>query len=126
MNNKNPITNKVLIPCVIAAALLLMSSAYIISISRSPAEVVRIYQDGELVREINLSEISEPYTIDMGTNQIEADASGVRMLSADCPDKLCVKQGSISKAGESIICLPNKIIIEFEGNDYGNVDAVTR
>lgn len=103
-----------------------MSSAYIISISRSPAEVVRIYQDGELVREINLSEISEPYTIDMGTNLIEADASGVRMHSADCPDKLCVKQGSISKAGESIICLPNKIIIEFEGNDYGNVDAVTR
>lgn len=35
--------------------------------------------------------------------------------SADCPDKLCVKQHPISKAGESIICLPHRLMIRIEG-----------
>ena len=41
--------------------------------------------------------------------------------SADCPDRLCVKQRQISKAGETIICLPHKLIIRIEGE--GGVDA---
>lgn len=37
--------------------------------------------------------------------------------SADCPDKLCVKQRPVSKAGETIICLPHKLIIRIEGGN---------
>lgn len=35
----------------------------------------------------------------------------VSIHEANCPDKLCIKQGSISKMNESIICLPNKLIV---------------
>ncbi|MFR5116202.1 MAG: NusG domain II-containing protein [Eubacterium sp.] len=31
------------------------------------------------------------------------------MISADCPDKLCVNQHAISSNGETIVCLPNKV-----------------
>ncbi len=41
--------------------------------------------------------------------------------SADCPDKLCVKQRPVSKAGQTIICLPHKLIIRIEGES--GVDA---
>lgn len=45
------------------------------------------------------------------------------MQSANCPDKLCVKQGKISDIG-SIVCLPNKVIIEIDRNS--DVDAVLK
>lgn len=46
------------------------------------------------------------------------------MIEADCPDKLCVKQNPISKSGESIICLPNKVVINIIGKQKADVDAV--
>ena len=47
------------------------------------------------------------------------------MTSADCPDHLCVKQKAISKEGESIICLPNKVIVEVDSAVNSEIDAVT-
>jgi hypothetical protein len=45
------------------------------------------------------------------------------MIDADCPDKLCEKQGKISKNGQSIICLPNKIVIKINSDTDTDVDA---
>lgn len=39
----------------------------------------------------------------------------VRVIEADCPDQIDVKQGYISRVGEIIVCLPNKLIIEIKG-----------
>ncbi len=39
------------------------------------------------------------------------------MDKADCPDKLCVKQGKISKSGESIICLPHKVVVKISAEE---------
>ena len=44
------------------------------------------------------------------------------IAQADCPDQVCVKTGSISRAGESIVCVPNKITITINGKS--NIDAV--
>ena len=44
------------------------------------------------------------------------------MKDADCPDRLCVKQGSISKNGESIVCLPHKVIVTVTGGDGADYD----
>ena len=46
------------------------------------------------------------------------------MIDANCPDKLCVKQKSISKNNENIICLPNKVIVEVESEENSEYDAV--
>jgi len=44
----------------------------------------------------------------------------VRVIEADCPDKLDVKQRYISKPGETIVCLPNRLIIEIKGENGEN------
>ena len=44
---------------------------------------------------------------------------------ADCPDKLCVKQRAISRNGESIICLPHKLVIRIVAKEESRLDAVT-
>lgn len=63
------------------------------------------------------------YTTPGGGNIIEIKDGAVRMTDAGCPDKLCKKQGSISKAGEAIICLPNRVSVTLRG-ESDDVDAV--
>ncbi len=48
------------------------------------------------------------------------------LKEADSPDKLCVKMGSISKEGESIICLPHKVVVEISGGDGSDVDVMVK
>lgn len=47
-----------------------------------------------------------------GTNTIVIKNGAVRMENADCPDKLCVKQGNIYDSSKDIVCLPNKVVIK--------------
>lgn len=47
-------------------------------------------------------------------NEIVIENGYVYMKAAICPDKLCVKSGKISKKGEQIICLPNRVIVRIE------------
>lgn len=50
----------------------------------------------------------------------------VHMQDADCPDKLCIKQGEISKDGQKIVCLPNKIVVEIKSDDKSEYDVKTK
>jgi hypothetical protein len=59
-----------------------------------------------------------------GSATLLTEAGRVRMLSSQCRDKICIKQGWISKPGESIICLPERIVVTIEG--AGAIDAITR
>ncbi len=56
------------------------------------------------------------------TNQIVIDEGQVYMEQADCRDQVCVKHKAISKNGEMIICLPNKVYIEVQSNTEKEVD----
>ncbi|MFW6138771.1 MAG: NusG domain II-containing protein [Spirochaetota bacterium] len=42
-----------------------------------------------------------------------------------CKQKICVKMGRISRAGEQIVCLPNRVIVEVKGGGK-SVDATAR
>ena len=49
-------------------------------------------------------------------NIIRIEDNQVYMKQADCLDQTCVKQGPISSNGESIICLPHKLVVTVEGD----------
>lgn len=68
-----------------------------------------------------------PIETEFGYNLIEIDDEKVRVIEADCPDKLDVKQGYISKVGEIIVCLPNRLTIEIKGIDNEReIDYISR
>lgn len=85
--------------------------------------------DGSVVAEYALDE-DGTYAIkgaDGGVNILVIEDGKAFLSEADCPDKLCVKQGSISKVGGSIICLPHKVVIEITGEgEKIQIDAVTQ
>ena len=88
-----------------------------------------VYQDGALLRTVTLPHGGEAETFEIpgpaGGNTVEVSQNGVRVISAGCPDKLCVAHGYL-KAGEGpIICLPNRLVIRFaEDAETDGVDAV--
>ncbi len=60
-----------------------------------------------------------------GESRLEAKDGRVRMVDSACPDKLCVRTGWISRPGESIVCLPNRVVIEIVSGE-GGPDVVNR
>lgn len=70
---------------------------------------VEVSIDGSLANTFSLDEDIE-IMLSTGNKLIIKDGT-VCIYEADCPDKLCIKQGSIDKANESIICLPNKLVV---------------
>lgn len=73
---------------------------------------IRISVDGETYGTYSLS---ENQVISIGnTNVCEIKNGEVTMIKADCPDHLCMKQKAVTDAGGTIVCLPNKIVIEGE------------
>lgn len=76
---------------------------------------VRITVEGELY---GIYDLQEEQTIEINDSNLCRIQDGeVNMTEADCPDKLCMHQGPISISGETIVCLPNKVVIEIVGKD---------
>lgn len=58
-----------------------------------------------------------------GTNVVVVSDGKVYMESAGCPDQICVKHRKIAYNGESIICLPNRVIVKITGGQKPAIDA---
>ena len=50
--------------------------------------------------------------------------TGVRVRSSDCPSQDCVHTGTITRSGQSIVCLPARISIQLVGDASSGPDAV--
>ena len=105
------IADLILIFCVVLVAL----SVFLVAFLKSEDGVfvsVRI-GDGQSVM-YSLSEDGE-YKLLGGKNILVIKDGKAYMSHADCPDKTCVRTGTISKTGEQIICLPNRVYISIIG-----------
>lgn len=79
--------------------------------------VADIYQNGSLIQSIPLDSVKETYTFTVtgehgAANEIEVRPGSIGIISASCPDKLCVHQGFISGSLLPITCLPNRLVIQ--------------
>lgn len=89
------------------------------------ANCVAVKVNGVLEGVYSLAQDQE-IEINDGSNILVIKNGKADMIEADCPDKLCVKQKAVSKNHESIICLPNKVIVEVDSSENSEFDAVTK
>lgn len=84
---------------------------------------IRITVDGEVYGEYSLE---EPQVIEIGTTNIcEIKDGKAKMIQADCPDQICVHQKAMDGTGGTIVCLPNRVVIEETGtSDTKQQDVV--
>lgn len=79
---------------------------------------VTITVDGQ---EYGTYSLAKDQMISIGdTNVCEIKNGQARMIEADCPDHLCLKQRAIDSTGGTIVCLPNKVVIEGEKGSSSN------
>ena len=118
--------NKIII--IIAALIFAAGVAGSMIILNAPKKnTVIIKSDGKILYTLDLSrEPDRTFEIktDRGENTVEIKDGKIRVLSADCPDKTCVRMGWLESSAMPIVCLPHKLVIEFAENDDG-VDAIT-
>lgn len=58
-------------------------------------------------------------------NIVEIKSGKVSVTEASCKNQVCVKHGSISRTGETIVCLPNRLVVRIEDPEGGGYDTVT-
>lgn len=63
-----------------------------------------------------------------GTNIMQIKDGKVTMKKADCKDQICADHKAIEKSGETIVCLPHKVVIEIksENGKEQELDGVTQ
>ncbi|MGN1166731.1 MAG: NusG domain II-containing protein [Lachnospiraceae bacterium] len=89
------------------------------------AGCVTVKVEGEITGVYSLAKDQE-IEINDGSNILVIKNGRADMIQADCPDKLCVNQKAISKNGESIICLPNKVVVTIDSSENSEFDAVAQ
>lgn len=92
---------------------------------RSGETTVVISAGEQETERVRLSDFSgTTVTCNGYTLQIEADGDGVWVSHSDCPTQDCVHTGHITRAGQSIVCLPAQIIIHLEGAANDGPDVI--
>ncbi len=94
----------------------------------SAGTYVEIRVDGKKAAAYSLSaDRRETLHTASGENTIIIKDGAVSMAAADCPDKVCVSMRRISRSGETIVCLPHKLVLEIRSgeSETSPLDAVT-
>ena len=84
------------------------------------------YDNNEIYR-IDLNSVDEPYYIPIENEyhtKILVDKGKICFAEAECPDKVCVNTGKISRPGQIAVCIPAKLIIEITGRE-SLIDGIT-
>ena len=113
---------------ILIAVLLILGGALALFLwfTRQSGGYVSVQVDGETLMELPLSKDA---WIVLGegehTNTLVIENGAVQVVEASCPDQVCVRQGAVRYEGESIVCLPHKLVITVKGGQPSGVDAVT-
>lgn len=111
----------ILVLIVIAA----LSAVIINNYSKMQGETAVICVDGEVVREFNLTEITEKTEIKLDNGiVITAENGKVFFSQSSCKDKICINSGELTKSGDVAACVPNKTVVTVNGTANGT-DVIT-
>lgn len=144
----------ILFICLVAAGLAASAALALSRTDAGPDARVLIYSGGELYgtyslytdRTINVpapryqeadeaadsrSDLSQSASRDsVSYNTIEIRGSSVLVTAASCANQVCVHHAPITRAGESIVCLPNRLSVRIEGgaadgkgDDYDDITS---
>lgn len=111
----------ILIGVIVALALVLLIC---VKLTQKEGAYVVVKIDGIEVATYSLN-VNGTYTLNGGTNVLIIKDGFAYLSEANCPDHLCVKQGKISKTGQVITCLPNKLTVTVYGAEKNDVDLIS-
>lgn len=116
----------ILIAAVLAISLISLAA---IKMTQKDGKEVIVTVDGKEVYKTSIKK-DQIYQIpeENGTNVMQIKDGKVTMKKADCKDQICAEHKAIEKSGETIVCLPHKVVIEIRSEDgkEQELDGVTQ
>jgi hypothetical protein len=89
--------------------------------------IAQVYVGNALTREIDLSRVAQTELIELDARlkvKLEVSPGAVRFIESQCPDKLCIKTGTLKSPGEYAACLPAGVAVKIVSKTGTGVDAV--
>ncbi len=90
--------------------------------SADKGKSAEIIVDGKTTKIISLD---ENYEKQVNSVVVCCENGEIYIKESNCPDKVCMRSGRISKSGESIICAPNRVAVKIDGKKGNLPDAIT-
>lgn len=113
----------------IALALIIAVAVFLtIRLSRTDGGYAVVIQDGS---EIAAYPLNRDMSVDIaspdgeGFNRLVISGGYASVSSASCPDKVCINHGRIKYNGETIVCLPNKLVIMITSDEQPQTDIIS-
>jgi len=110
---------------VLILALLVVSLAFFAFLRPSgDAMTAGVYFEGRPVHSLPLAQ-DGVFRWEDGKNFVEVtvENGSVSVTDASCPDRDCVRTGALSRAGQSAVCLPNRVSVVLSGSAADTPDA---
>ncbi len=125
MSNKKKLKNDIILVAIIV--LIATVGLLLLNIFKTEGSFAVVKIDGKETERYPLSENIEVVikTGDDGKNTLVIEDNKAFMKDANCPDKICEGHQKISYKGETIVCLPHKVVIEIvTDNSENELDVV--
>ena len=108
----------ILLAALLSTAGIIALILYAAGLTRGAADTIEITIDGASYGTYSLMENQEiPIETDAGYNLVIIENGAAHMEEADCPDGYCMDQGTISQNGQTIVCLPHKVVVTAFSSD---------
>lgn len=113
---------------IICVAVIVIISYITVNLLRNDeADTVVIYVDGKIEKKLDLNKNQEyKVNVDNGYNIIRIKDKKAKIKESDCSNRTCVNMGTISKDGQTLICLPHKVEVTIVSDDKSEVDVIAR
>ncbi|MGG4394627.1 NusG domain II-containing protein [Paenibacillus thiaminolyticus] len=87
--------------------------------------------DGELYQKVELTKEEQIIKVETskGINILKVHDYGIEMFDADCPDKVCLSFGFVTRPNSTIVCIPHRVLVELVsegGAEEDELDAVVQ
>ena len=106
----------------LAALVLVSGLACVPMLMQTEAQQAEITSGGEIIAVVDLA-VDQTFTVeapDGGSNTVTVKDGAIAVTAADCPDHYCMDRGFCT-GGSAIVCLPNRLVITFLGDQ--EIDA---
>lgn len=103
---------------------------YVMNMKTVKGNNIEIYVDNQLKYVYPLQKEKRDYFVDtnLGGVNVQIENMKVRVTTSNSPLKICVKQGWISNVGDTIIGVPDRLLIKITGksSEESEIDGIAR
>lgn len=125
MNNKRKLKNDIILAVIVVV--IAATGLFLLNVFKTEGAFAIIKIDGKETERYPLSVNTEVVieTGEDGRNTLVIEDNKAFIKDANCPDKICEGHSKISFKGETIVCLPHKVVIEIVAeNSENELDVV--